>query len=96
MLHLANKCFHALFHVARGLVGKGDSENAPRLHVFVCNEVGDSVDKGFGFSTACTSENEDWPSGGLDGERLLVIEGFEDFSGCSVRANCSSSLSRGG
>ena len=52
-----NKLVYALFHFARGFVGKGYSSDIARAHAAFFNEIGNFAGNYTGFARTCASQH---------------------------------------
>jgi hypothetical protein len=64
---------HALFKLARGLVGKGDRQNLLRIDAVDLEQISDAVNDGPCFSRARPGEDQSGAFVVLDGGALLVV-----------------------
>ena len=74
----ADERVDAVAHLARGLVGEGNGEDAPRADVLLADEVGDAVGDDARLAGAGPGEDQQRPVGLLDGFALAGVKGFED------------------
>ncbi len=73
----AHKLAHALFHLARGLVGEGHGENFVRARAVRPEDVRDARGQHPRFACACARQNEHRAIQPLDSLALLGVQTFE-------------------
>ena len=71
---LAEHAFEPVTHLASGLVGEGDAEDAVGRDVLARDEIGDAVGDDAGLAGAGSGEHQQWPTHVQRGRELRVVQ----------------------
>ncbi len=74
----ADELLDALLHLARGLVGEGDREDLPGVHIALAEEVGDAVGEHAGLAGAGAGHDEQRGVRVNDGRALVLVQPVQE------------------